>query len=609
MYLSKSDFKVARNCPTKLYYRKHSYPSNKDENPYLEFLADGGYMIETIAKLLFREGREIDFDSSENAFTKTMAALNGGDATLFEATLIFQNLLARVDILEKTGNRIRLIEIKAKGFNSEEEGVNPFRGARGGILAEWREYLEDVAFQTHILQNLFPEASIESCLCLVDKAVICDADAVFDKFLLTPPDKSKSSKTFNRPQITFIGDVEALRRHSFLKIVDVSDEVAELSADIRLAIEQFSHSVSGREPTRIPAQLGVRCKKCEYHKGSEKNGFRECWGHLSDPVPHLLDLYRVDALGKNGGTATRMIEEGRCALLDVSKSDLRGRLKNRQAIQLEWSAKKREFIDSRLQSRLGKCVYPLNFVDFETSRLAVPYHAGMRPYEQVCFQWSCHTIPAPGLDLEHKAWINLVDAYPNFEFAESLMDAVKGGGTFFVWSPFERTALREIHEQMNKYHPKDRRLAKWLNGMVDDAGPIVDLCELAKEFYFHPLMNGSLSIKDVLPAVWFESELVRNHPWFQDYLRYGENARLLEPYQTLEALPFGENNGDEAAEVVREGTAAMRTYQEMLYGLRKADVAYCNAKKNLLLNYCKLDTAAMVMIWMHWMRGARVADL
>ena len=45
MHLSKSDFKVARTCGTKLYYKKLRYPSKQDDDPYLEFLADGGYMV------------------------------------------------------------------------------------------------------------------------------------------------------------------------------------------------------------------------------------------------------------------------------------------------------------------------------------------------------------------------------------------------------------------------------------------------------------------------------------------------------------------------------------------------------------------------------------
>ena len=49
-YLSRSDFKIARTCPTKLYYKRRRYPSTQDHDAYLAFLADGGYMVETIAR-------------------------------------------------------------------------------------------------------------------------------------------------------------------------------------------------------------------------------------------------------------------------------------------------------------------------------------------------------------------------------------------------------------------------------------------------------------------------------------------------------------------------------------------------------------------------------
>jgi hypothetical protein len=103
----------------------------------------------------------------------------------------------------------------------------------------------------------------------------------------------------------------------------------------------------------------------------------------------------------------------------------------------------------------------------------------------------------------------------------------------------------------------------------------------------------------VLPAVWFQNAKVRNHPWFSLYARE-KDGRLLEPYETLEPLPFGDDAIEDEAEAVREGTGAIRTYQEMMYGLRRTDAAFRAAQKQLLLNYCKLDTAAMVMIWMHW---------
>src|SRR5947207_8072525 len=112
MYLSKSDFKVARTCATKLYYKKLGYPSTRDDDPYLQFLADGGYMVEAIAKLCHPDGIEIGFDGGpELSAEQTMSAINANEVVrLFEATLVFQGRLARVDILKKRGDTFDLIE-------------------------------------------------------------------------------------------------------------------------------------------------------------------------------------------------------------------------------------------------------------------------------------------------------------------------------------------------------------------------------------------------------------------------------------------------------------------------------------------------------------------
>jgi hypothetical protein len=80
-YLSKTDFKVARTCATKLYYRKLAHPSTRDNDEYLKFLADGGYMVEAIAKLCYPDGVEIGFDKgAEESAEETMRLLGAHEA-------------------------------------------------------------------------------------------------------------------------------------------------------------------------------------------------------------------------------------------------------------------------------------------------------------------------------------------------------------------------------------------------------------------------------------------------------------------------------------------------------------------------------------------------
>ena len=72
----------------------------------------------------------------------------------------------------------------------------------------------------------------------------------------------------------------------------------------------------------------------------------------------------------------------------------------------------------------------------------------------------------------------------------------------------------------------------------------------------------------------------------------------MDPYQTLSALPFdGDDAGDD---VVREGVGAVRAYQDMIFTADAAPDEQAS-RRQLLLQYCQLDTAAMVMIWQHWL--------
>jgi len=197
-YLSKSDFKVARTCATKLYYKKLRYPSAHDDDPYLQFLADGGYMVEAIARLCYPGAVEVGFDAGPEASAEeTMAFINAHDAiTLVEATLIFERRLARVDILKKDGNKFELIEVKSKSVDTST-GLNPFRGVHGRILAPWEPYLEDVAFQYAVLRRLIPAATIVPYLCLVDKSKSTTIESIFSKFELDESDLKPNSRKSN----------------------------------------------------------------------------------------------------------------------------------------------------------------------------------------------------------------------------------------------------------------------------------------------------------------------------------------------------------------------------------------------------------------------------
>lgn len=598
MLLTKNDFLAALTCPTKLYYKKLDYPSLFDDDPYMEFLADGGYMIEAMAKLLFPDGREVGlWDQPLKAFQETSNAIAASDTTLFEATIVHRNLLTRVDILRRQDAVLHVIEVKSTSFNSDDDGLNPFRGKKGGILLEWREYLEDVAFQTIVLRRAFPEFSVKPFLCIVDKAKPATESTTLRNFRV---DRLNKVAGLAKPLVEYLGNTKELRSNHYLAILDVTSEVDELSAGVAATADEFANTLTSDPIQKIEPTIGQKCKKCEFRiesSGGRLNGFRECWGPLAEVEPHVLDLFRLDALGgKSRDVVAEMIAKNTALLTDVPTSAMQGAYAPRQSLQINFTKNNQEFISDELPAILAAHPYPLYFIDFECCRIAVPYHVGMRPFELVAFQWSCHTIRERDGKIEHAEWLNTDEAFPSFEFARTLMKQIGEQGTIYIWSSYEMSILREIRQLMNSHNLNETELAAWLDRTTANDNPrVVDLLNLAKDHYFHPVMNGSLSVKYALRAAWISNNELRTRPVFAKYVKTDKNKRLLDPYASLPPLPIGEKE-----EVVREGTGAMRVYQDMMFGLAKEDNARRETYRKLLLQYCELDTLAMVFLWLHW---------
>jgi len=577
-------------------------------------------MIEEIARCIYPDGVAIDYSRGrEEAVRKTQEALDAGHETLFEATFISDGKLVRVDIFHESGDAIQLIEVKAKSWDSDEErsraGADKKRvtWSTNGISSKWEDYIADVAYQTMVLREVFPGKTITPYLFMPDKAKTTSIDLLHKHFRLNK--HVNPSTGFTNYDVAFTGGGERLRANHFLTLVDVSEEVEYMMPTVAAEAEALLATL---RPAfyRHQAPLTPECKKCEYRidtdNGSENisehdpepSGFMECWGRLGAYKPHIFDLYFGTTLQRGGDNLfQQLIDCGQTSLVEMDEADCCnakgsvGKRNERQLIQIRCSRAGEEHQDERLARELSALPYPLHFIDFETSKMAVPYHAGMRPYENVAFQWSCHTIDGPGAKLRHAEWINTEDAFPNFAFARSLYEHIGSHGSVLIWSHHENTILRDIRRQMQERSFEEAELRGWLDGIVRDEtseGRLVDMYKLCVDCYFHPLMGGRTGIKYVLAAVWASSERVREA--FPEYVIFGEDGQLLSPYETLEGFEF-----DGRSLSVKDGTEAMTAYKAMLYGLESQSAEQREAIRELLLQYCEPDTAAMVMIWGYWM--------
>lgn len=195
--------------------------------------------------------------------------------------------------------------------------------------------------------------------------------------------------------------------------------------------------------------------------------------------------------------------------------------------------------------------WPAYFIDFETISFPVPIWTGTKPFQQLPFQFSVHRLSRNGR-MGHDAFVDLSGSDPSRAFAEALVAACGDVGPVFVYNAgFETSCLRSLAQ----------RLPALARGLLAISARVVDLHPVAANRYYHPRQQGSWSIKEVLPAV-------------------------------APDLAYEQLDG------VRNGGMAMGAYREAIApatsARRRAQI------KSQLLDYCKLDTFAMVRMWQHF---------
>jgi predicted RecB family nuclease len=190
--------------------------------------------------------------------------------------------------------------------------------------------------------------------------------------------------------------------------------------------------------------------------------------------------------------------------------------------------------------------YPLYFMDFESVNPAVPRFPGMRPYDQLPFQWSVHVLRQPGAQHEHYEFLATDASDPRREFIESLCNALGESGNIVVYSGFESQRLSEL----GAYLPEIVDRIKQIQARLWDLLPVV------RNNVYHPAFAGSYSLKYVLPA--------------------------LVPEMTYESMP------------VANGQDAGLAWERLIRG--GLDQTEHDGIKKALLDYCGQDTLALVRL-------------
>lgn len=654
-FLTKSKFKLACNCATKLFYSNNkNYWNQKADNSFLEALAEGGFQVGELAKLYHPFGIEIEETDYELAFSKTKELLQKEEVTIYEAAIKFNNFFVRIDILHKKGNHVNLIEVKAKSYD-DDENTSMLSSKKDKINKEWEEYLYDVAFQKYVLSKAFPEFVITTELMLCDKTKMADVEGINNYFVINNGkiDKALISNEFKTDK-----DFDKLGKTQLLKKVKVDDLIADFVFNKeeeripfgKIGFEEWVKKLS-ENTEKIIMPIGVKCKNCEFRIPKEKNikdakdGFVECWQnelHWSKTdfeKPSIFEIW-------NCRKTKKFLEEKKYFMSQIQANDLlhEGMSLNesldeisipvRQYLQVLKTNQKDNSIfvlKNALKNEISQWQYPLHFIDFETTRVAIPFYKNTTPYENIAFQFSHHIVYENG-NIEHKGqYLNVEkNNYPNFDFLRNLKNELdKDQGSIFRYATHENTVLMDIYRKLSLQNtnkvPDKEDLMNFIKEITENNNDetiglwcgkrnMIDLCEIVKTYYYNPYTKGSNSLKFVLPAVLNSSEYLQTKYSQAIYgseqlkslnfekktwIEKDENNTIINPYKTLPPIFDDlENSIFDNDEKLADGGAAMMAYAKLQY----TNISKQEKEKiaDALLRYCELDTFAMVLLWEHF---------
>ena len=262
-----------------------------------------------------------------------------------------------------------------------------------------------------------------------------------------------------------------------------------------------------------------------------------CWQHIPENS--------IFALRGNGPDKFDLYRQGVIHLKDVPKDIL----PRSQKIQIEGVLDKKNVTDkTAVKEFLDTLWYPICFLDFETTFMVpIPMFDGSRPYQNIPFQYSLHYLKENGAELRYHEYLAQAKLDPRKEFVENLLGQLHEDACVLVYNRnFEIGILNDLIPLFPEYEAKIENI---INNVRDLMIPFRN-----KDVYRWE-MEGSYSLKYVLPALVPE-------------LKYEEMD-------------------------ISDGGMAANAWLSLW---EMEDSGEIDKVRNALLEYCKLDTLAMVRI-------------
>ena len=326
-----------------------------------------------------------------------------------------------------------------------------------------------------------------------------------------------------------------LELQKLFNIVDVTEIAKEKQEEIEKQIKEINKYMKQQsEPTDT---IGKHCTKpyeCLF--------FDYCTRQLEKP--NVFDIRGMNFLSK-----IKYYEQGIYTFKDLVKEKLNPNYL--EQIEFEINPHEDKIEKDKIKEFLDTLDYPLYFLDFETYAQPIPPYDGVHPYEKIPFQYSLHYYEEKEKELQHKEFLAEPGKDPRRDLAEQLVKDIPKDVCVLAYNmSFEKSVIKSL---AFLYPDLKEHLLNIHSHIKDLMIPFI------KRYYYNKAMQGSYSIKYVLPALFPDDPSLN--------------------YHNLEEI----HNGDEA----------MTAYANMDQLTKEEQ----NRLRENLLKYCGLDTYAMVKIY------------
>lgn len=498
--------------------------------------------------------------------------------------------LCYVDIYNEANDTINIIEVKATTSKKYIDGLaTGYRSTSKEKHDKFPVFYKDNNGIFHLKEELkewnmldeMPQASYESNRNKLMDRYSNTGKYVYDLAVQRMIIENDLKQHNQKVKISKIKYYLAVLNHEFIFDGTYSQHKPVYSDDI-VTLFDFTKLTEEMQPTIIQDKQNIKkylleinaeeCdlgNYCEYKLPAKCKFCRICFKKI--PTYNSSLAYMNNGKGfkdENGDIhkGLNLINEGYINMLDIPEDWIKN---ENHRIQRNALITHTPYINKdKIELAIKNLKYPIYHLDFETFPCPLPRFKGEKCYTQSPFQFSLHIERKPGIcdkNSDHYSFLaNNFDEDCREDLVKKLCEYIdlSNGGTLFAQNvSFEKSRIDELSKIFVEYKPK-------LQMMIDMASDLLYIVKNNSRFYkdlgfdeedaqkvnyYHEKLSGSYSIKKTLPVF---SDLSYSN------LEVGNGTEALVTYATFPALSREE----------------------------------FKAKYNALLEYCKQDTWAMVVI-------------